>query len=107
MCWIVLEFDLTIEDSESEVDCCEPVAQVPSIAQRRDHVVHPQSDQELREVLYTGRFGALIDDFDPTVEDSVPMGESDSDTVDGQSEADPEVVHEVELAGGSRSCSRG
>ncbi len=25
-----LEFDLTIEDSESEVDCCEPVAQVPS-----------------------------------------------------------------------------
>ena len=25
------------------------------------------------------------------------MGQSDTDTVDGQSEADPEVVHEVEL----------
>ena len=80
-----LEFDLTIKDSD-EVDCCEPVAQVPSVAQ-----------QELRSVPYTGRFAALIDDFDPSVEDPVPLGESDTDTVDGQSEADPEVVHEVEF----------
>ena len=80
-----LEFDLTIEDSD-EVDCCDPVAQVPSVAQ-----------QELQSVPNTGRFAALIHDFDPSVEDPVPLGESDTDTVDGQSEADPEVVHEVEF----------
>ena len=51
----------------------------------------------LRSVPHTGRFAALIDDFDPSVEDLVPLGESDTDTVDGQSEADPEVVHEVEF----------
>ena len=79
------EFDSTIEETDG-VDCCEPVAQVPSLAQ-----------QELRAVPYTGRFAALIDDFDPTVEDRVPLGESDTDTIDGQSEADPEVVNEVEF----------
>ena len=55
------------------------------------------AQQELRAVPYTGRFAALIDDFDPTVEDPVPLEESDTDTIDGQSEADPEVVHEVEF----------
>ena len=55
------------------------------------------AQQELRSVPCTSRFAALIDDFDPSVEDLVPLGESDTDTVDGQSEADPEVVHEVEF----------
>ena len=33
----------------------------------------PEFDQEFRGVPYTGQFAALIDDFDPTVEDPVPM----------------------------------
>ena len=51
-----LELDSTIEDSD--VDFCEPVAQVLSVAQ-----------QEVQLVPYTGRFAALIDDFHPLVED--------------------------------------
>ena len=101
----VLEFDLTIEDSESEFDGCErAVAQVPSIAELRDQVLLPQTDREPGGVPHTGRFAALIDDpeFDPTIEDPVTdpvtTRESDTDTIDGQSEADPEAFDEVEPA---------
>ena len=61
----------------------------------------PQTDHEPGGVPYTGRFAALIDDteVDPTIEDTVTIGESDTDTIDGQSEADPEASDEVEPLG--------
>ena len=66
-----LALDLTIEDSESELDGDEPeVAQLPAIAQFRHRVPSPQTVavRELDGVQYSGRSGVLGDgrEVDPT-----------------------------------------